>query len=126
MKTKMISISSRYFEALSNLDRGAYLNCFAADAELHDPYGGRPFAGRTGLEKWFTGMDRTWSEFAMRPGACFVSGDRIAVQWQAEGLARSGKRAEFAGVNVFTVDEDGLISRLEGYWDFAALLDQIQ
>jgi len=122
----MISIFSRYFEALSTLDKDAYMNCFAAGAELHDPYGGRPFIGRDGLEKWFEGMERTWSEFTMRPGAAFVSGDRAAVQWQAEGLSHSGKRADFAGINVFTVGEDGLISRLEGYWDYAAMVAQIR
>jgi steroid delta-isomerase-like uncharacterized protein len=121
----MISITSRYFEALSDLDQEAYLSCFAARAELHDPYGGRPFVGRDGLEKWFEGMLRTWSEFAMRPESTFVSGDRVAVQWQAEGRAKSGKRAEFGGINVFTVDSDGLISRLQGYWDFAAMVAQI-
>ena len=126
MTTKMITISRRYFEALSALDRGAYLACFAEDAELHDPYGGRPFSGHQGLSKWFDGLERTWSTFTILPGDYYVSGDRVAMAWEAEAEAASGKRAVFAGINVFTVGDDGLISRLEGYWDFAAMLAQIQ
>jgi hypothetical protein len=43
-----------------------------------------------------------------------------------EWRGHSGKRADFAGINVFTVGEDGLISRLEGYWDYAAMVAQIR
>lgn len=125
MKEKMISISERYFKALSDLDREAYLSCFSENAELRDPYGGRPFDGRGGLEKWFTGMERTWSEFSMKPAEFFHSGDRVAVSWVAEATAQSGKTARFSGINVFTVGESGLIDRLEGYWDAAAMMSQI-
>ena len=34
MKTKMISISSRYFEALRLLDKDAYLTCFESGAVM--------------------------------------------------------------------------------------------
>ncbi len=126
MTTKMISTCRRYFEALSALDRGAYLACFAEDATLHDPYGGRPFSGHPGLSKWFDGMERTWSTLTMRPGDYHVSGDRVAATWEAEAVALSGKRAVFSGINVFTIGDGGLITMLEGYWDFATMLAQIQ
>ena len=121
----MISASDRYFKALSELDIDAYLSCFSPDAELFDPYGGRPFKGNEGLVKWFEGMERTWSKFTMNSVANFVSGDREAVQWQATGSAHSGREAHFSGINVFTMDDTGLITRLEGYWDFKSMLAQI-
>lgn len=125
MKEKMISISERYFKVLNNLDREAYLSCFSEDAELRDPYGSRPFYGREGLEKWFTGMKRTWSEFSMKPAEYFPGGERVAVSWVAEATAQSGKTAKFSGINVFTIGESGLIDRLEGYWDAATMMSQI-
>jgi steroid delta-isomerase-like uncharacterized protein len=125
MVAMMISVSNRYFQALSALDRDAYLSCFSAEASLNDPYGGRPFTGQKGLSTWFTGMERTWSEFSMEPNAEFISGNRIAVHWQAAGSATSGKTAAFSGINVFTVNESGLITQLEGYWDLQSMLAQI-
>lgn len=120
-----MSASDRYFSALNELDREAYLRCFADDADLLDPYGGRPFQGHEGLSKWFSGMERTWAEFQMVPQASYASGDRVAVHWKATASSKSGKRASFSGINVFTMDESGLILRLEGYWDAASMMEQI-
>ncbi len=125
MEEMMISVSDRYFQALSELDRDAYLSCFSTEVDLFDPYGGKPFKGREGLVKWFATMERTWSEFSMKPVTQFTSGDRVAIQWQAKGSSDSGKKAEFSGINVFTVDRSGLITQLEGYWDFQSMLAQI-
>lgn len=125
MTETMITTSNRYFEALSDLDRQAYIACFSDEAELIDPYGGRPFHGREGLSKWFTGMERTWAKFSMKPINHYVSGDRVAVHWQASGESLAGKTATFAGINVFTIGEHGAITRLEGYWDAASMMDQI-
>jgi ketosteroid isomerase-like protein len=120
-----ISASERYFSALSQLDRSAYLDCFSAEAELLDPYGGKSFIGRDEIAKWFVGMERTWDTFSMKPIEHYISGDRIAVHWQASGRTGHGKNGKFAGINVFTVNDDGLITRLEGYWDIRAMMDQI-
>jgi steroid Delta-isomerase len=125
MKEMMISAFERYFSALNRLDRSAYLAAFTADAVVMDPYGGRPFEGHDGLNKFLNGMERTWGSFQMLPQEYFISGDRAAVKWQTEASAKSGKSASFAGINVFTINEEGLISRLEGYWDAAAMMAQI-
>lgn len=70
-------------------------------------------------------MERTRSQFSMKPTEFFQSGDRVAVLWVAEATAQSGKTANFSGINVFTIDESGLIGRLEGYWDAATMKSQI-
>jgi steroid delta-isomerase-like uncharacterized protein len=114
-----------YFRALSQIDRAAYLACFTTDAVVQDPYGGRTFEGHDGLNRWFNGLERTWESFAMTPGESFTSGDRVAVTWTAAATSRTGKNARFAGINVFTLDGEGQISRLEGYWDVAATMAQI-
>lgn len=119
------SAVGRYFAALNGIDREAYLACFAAEAEVLDPYGARPFLGDAGLNKFMDNMERTWSAFQMTPGEPFAAGDRVAVSWSCTATAKSGKTAEFAGINVFTLNEEGLITRLEGYWDFRAMVAQI-
>lgn len=115
----------QYRQALNSLDRAAYHAAFTADAVVLDPYGGRPLEGTAGLDKFFNGLERTWAAFTMTYGQAYASGDRVAVNWQVEAEAKSGKGARFAGINVFTLAESGLISRLEGYWDARAMMAQL-
>lgn len=121
----MASITDSYFAALNGLDREAYLACFTTDALLQDPYGARPLQGTAGLHKFMDGMERTWASFQMTPGDAYAAGDRVAVPWRCTAVAKSGKTAHFAGVNIFTLNEDGLITQLDGYWDFKAMVAQI-
>lgn len=123
----MTSISiENYRQALNSLDRAAYAACFTPDAVLSDPYGPRVLQGVEGVHKFFDGMERTWRAFQMTYGDAFASADRVAVSWQVEATAHSGKTAHFAGINVFTLAQDGLINRLEGYWDFKAMAAQLK
>lgn len=119
------SAIEQYRQALNSMDRAAYHAAFTADAVLLDPYGGRPLEGSAGLDKFFNGMERTWASFTMTYGPAYASGDRVAVNWQVEAVAKSGKGATFAGINVFTLAESGVISRLEGYWDARAMMAQL-
>lgn len=121
----MVSAISNYFSALNNLDRDAYVTCFTADAVVRDPYGGPVLTGVEGLHKFFKGMERTWNDFQITPGDSYPAGNRVAVPWQVTATAKSGKTAEFAGVNVFTLAENGKIDQLDGYWDFKAMVAQI-
>lgn len=116
----------RYFRAVSNLDRAAYLSCFSEEAILRDPYGGPVRQGEAGLSAFFDGMEKAWDSFQMTPQAFYRTGDRVATPWTATGTAKNGKTAEFAGVNVFTLDEDGRIRQLDGYWDYKAMAAQLK
>ena len=115
-----------YFDALNEIDRIAFLAAFDENAVARDPYGGPVYEGRGGLSRFFDGMERTWSEFRMEPQAVYRGGDRLAVPWRTEAAAKNGKRADFSGVNVFTIGDDGRILALEAYWDFKAMLAQIR
>lgn len=122
----MNSAIDKYVSAVNTLNREAYIAAFTDDAVVADPYGGRPFEGTAGLAKFFTGMERTWDAFEMVLGQPYAGGDRVAVGWSVRATAKSGKQAEFTGINVFTITEDGQISRLEGYWDMEQMLAQIR
>lgn len=116
----------RYFAALNQMDRDAYVACFTTEATVQDPYGARPLQGAAGLNKFMDGMERTWQSFEMTPTAHYAAGDRVAAPWTCQATAKSGKQAQFSGVNVFTLGEDGRITQLEGYWDFKGMIAQIQ
>lgn len=119
------STISNYFAALNGMNRAAYVACFTDDAEVLDPYGGRPLQGTAGLNKFMDGLERTWATFTMTTYEGYGAGDRFAVRWTASATAKSGKTAHFGGINLFTLNSDGLITRLEGYWDFKAMVAQI-
>ena len=114
------------FDALTALDREAYVAAFSSDASVRDPYGVEVLVGEEGLNKICDGKERTWQCFRMTPAKGHKSGNRVAVPWSTTATARNGKQAEFEGVNVFELDEDGRIQSLEGYWDFKGMLAQIR
>jgi steroid delta-isomerase len=126
MTKRMISATDQYFNALSNINLDDFLACFNKDATLDDPYGGKPFVGGEGLKKWFDGFKRTWNDFSIEAEEAFYSGDRAAVKWAARGATNSGKNANFSGIDIFTIDENGLITRMDGYWDAPSMLAQIR
>ena len=126
MTKRMISAINQYFNSLSNIDLDDFLACFNKDATLNDPYGGKLFVGGEGLNKWFDGFRKTWVEISIEAVDSFYSGDRAAVKWAARGLANSGKNANFSGIDIFTIGENGLITRMDGYWDAPAMLAQIK
>lgn len=126
MTTTMQNAIERYRLALNSLSRADYVAAFAPDAVISDPYGPRTLQGVEGLNKFFDGLERTWSAFTMTFGEAYASADRIAVGWQVTATAHTGRTAHFAGINVFTVDEAGLLARLEGYWDFKAMVAQLK
>ncbi len=126
MTKRMISATNQYFNALSNINLDDFLACFKKDATLDDPYGGKTFVGSEGLNKWFDGFGRTWKEFSIEAEEAFYSGDRAAVKWAARGVANSGKNANFSGIDIFTIDGNGLITRMDGYWDAPSMLAQIR
>lgn len=116
----------RYFRAVSDLDREAYLDSFSPDAVVRDPYDGPRREGTPGLNAFFDGMEKTWESFEMTPAGAYRSGNRVAVPWTASGKAKSGKQADFAGVNVFSLDDDGRIQQLDGYWDYEEMVAQLR
>jgi steroid Delta-isomerase len=125
MKATMTTVIEQYRAALNGIDRAAYLACFSEDALLQDPYGGRPLEGVDGLNRFFKGMERAWQSFHMTFGEPYTGGNRVAVSWQVTAVAHSGKQVTFSGINLFTINDDGLISQLDGYWDAAAMMAQL-
>ncbi len=90
MTETIISASDRYFDALNTIDQEKFLACFAGEAEIHDPYGGRPFIGIEGARKWFSGFERTWSTFSIAGEDPYPCGDRLAVKLTVRGETKSG------------------------------------
>ncbi|WP_420631867.1 nuclear transport factor 2 family protein [Candidatus Leptofilum sp.] len=117
---------ANYFAAIRNMDTDAFVNVFAADGESHDPVGAPPFQGHDGLRKFFRGIEATFSQLTMTETAVYINKNEAAVHWQAEGIGKNGKTAQFSGINLFVFNPDGEISNLRAYWNPRAMMAQLK
>jgi len=116
-----------YFDTLGTGEADAFVALFSPDAYFEDPVAGPGPAldGHDGLRKFHRGLRRVWQSLRMDVGDVFVRGSRAAVRWRAEGVSASGKAIAFEGINVIAVDDQGRISRLEGFWDVERVMGQM-
>lgn len=117
---------ARYFEAVRAFEGDAFVACFATDAVSHDPVGAPPFEGHAGLRKFFDGMAQALERASLTEDRVFVAGDQAAVKWSGHAVGKNGRQADFEGIDVLTVDDDGKIRELRAYWDPAAMMAQLQ
>ncbi len=112
-----------YFAGLSALDPEMISAVFTEDGELEDPVGSTTRRGRTEIAKYFSkGLCSVSRQLEISPLSVHRAGNSVAVQWHMVVESLSGTKAEADGIDVITVTGDGLISRVEGYWDQRAFL----
>jgi steroid Delta-isomerase len=115
----------RYFAAIADLDADAFVACFAPGATSHDPVGARPSEGEAGLRRFFGGITRTFRRMVLTPDDTFHAGGSVAVKWTGRGETHDGVAVEYSGIDVFEVDDEGRITRLDAYWDPTQLFSQL-
>ena len=110
------SLPSRYVDLFQRKDRSGWLDLFAVDAVHHDPLGTPPNTGRDAIAAFW---DRT---FAMLEAGSFdihhvfVCGNEVASVFTFTGTAGGGGFT-FDGLEIFKVNDEGLISEMRAYWD---------
>lgn len=118
--TKVIN---EYFDAICNLNCEAWVATFATDAVSHEP--GNPLVGHDALRAFFNGVAAGFETIEMRPDQIFVVGNEAGVKWSASGVGKTGRPAKFEGMDVFTLNDDGKIQTMKGFWDPAAMMAQL-
>jgi uncharacterized protein (TIGR02246 family) len=112
-----------YAAAWAARDRGAWLDTFAESATQEDPVGSRMRCGREEIgEFWDTTM-AAFDSIEIVPRDIFVIGDEAAMEWTING-ATAGGRVTFAGIDVFTLDDEGRITSVRAYWERARVVEQ--
>jgi steroid delta-isomerase len=92
---------------------------------MEDPVGTPVHRGHEGVAGFHKGLHKAWSAMSMTLDDVFVRGNRAAARWSATGTSASGKQISFGGVDVFHLDGDGRIARLEGFWDLEGVIAQM-
>ena len=122
----------RYFEAVGRQDLDAAMECWepgsidnlAPVGELRVP---------EELRAYFVELFASMPDFEYEVLDLFAHGNKVAAHWRAkgsftgvsyQGLRPNGAHIETKGADLVQV-EDGLIRRLDSYWDDSALARQI-
>jgi steroid Delta-isomerase len=116
----------RYFAAIAALDDDAFVATFAPDGVSYDPVGAEPSAGEEGLRRFFRGITTTFRRMELTPDDTFHAGGHVAVRWTGRGESHDGVAVEYAGIDVFEIDDEGRITRLWAYWDPRELFAQLR
>ncbi|MEP6910446.1 MAG: nuclear transport factor 2 family protein [Actinomycetota bacterium] len=122
----------RYFDAVGRHDLDAAMACWAPGAiDNLDPVGELrvPEELRAYFEELFASMP----DFKYEVLDLFEQGDKLATHWRAsgsfsgrpyQGMRPNGAKIETEGADLVQV-ENGLIKRLDSYWDDSAIARQI-
>lgn len=117
---------SRYFAAIGKMDAEAWVACFDEKGMSYEPGAPTPLQGHASLRQFIRGVLDLFQTIELTADHVFVTGNKTAVKFTGRGLGKAGKQVSFEGIDVFEVNEKGLIQTMWGYWNPAAMLAQLQ
>ena len=111
----------RYVEVFSAGDRDGYLALFADDATVEDPVGAEVVSGRDGLAGFWDGVRAMSPEIELQlTGAPRLAAGEAAFPMRAVTTLGAAKLAVEI-IDVMTFADDGRITSLRAFWDFAEM-----
>jgi ketosteroid isomerase-like protein len=116
MDTKIADIVNASQDALVERDVERYVSFLAEDVVLNDPSMPRS-TGRDAARKFAEGILGLCSEIAFVDRKVFVVGRSAAMRFALRCRTASGKEAVLEGVDIFEVNEAGLIQQCTSYYD---------
>ncbi len=109
----------RYVEVFSAGDREGYLSLFTDDATVEDPVGAEVVSGRDGLGGFWDGVRAMSPEIELQlTGAPRLAAGEAAFPLRAITTLGGAKMAVEI-IDVMTFADDGRITGLRAFWDFA-------
>jgi steroid Delta-isomerase len=115
-----------YFAATRAMDMEAWVATFAPDAVSYDPVGAPPTAGHDALRQFFNAIVGAFDKVGMTEDQVFIAGNGAAVKWTGHGKGKNGREVRFEGIDIFELNEEGLIQTVRGYWNPAEVMMQLQ
>lgn len=115
-----------YFAATRSMDIEAWIATFAPDAVSYDPVGAPPTAGHDALRQFFTAIVGAFDKVGLTEDHVFIAGNGAAVKWTGHGKGKNGREVRFEGIDIFELNEEGLIQTIRAYWNPAEVMMQLQ
>jgi steroid delta-isomerase len=123
------AVVEAYVDSYRRDDRQACLDLFAPDAVWHDPVGEPPHVGHVGVGKFWDEARVMAESIELVPHDIIVCADQAAMVFEihvslrgpdpSPAVATNPTIMEMDAVEVFVVNDDGLIAELRAYWDMS-------
>jgi steroid delta-isomerase len=107
---------ARYAEAASSRDADAYAALFTPDAVQIDPYPSGIHNGRDEIRAFIKQSFDACESMTFEVEECHPVADKAGVRFHITVGLEGGATMHIRGVEIFTVNDDGLISAVEAYW----------
>ena len=115
------AVVDAYVDAYRRDDRQACIDLFAPDAQWHDPVGEPPHVGREGVGAFWDQARVLADSIELVPSDVIVCANQAAMVFEIHvtmgGTSGSPTTMVMDAVEIFVVDDDGLIAELRAYWD---------
>lgn len=112
-----------YVDAYRRNDRQACLDLFAPGAVWHDPVGEPPHVGHEGIGAFWDQAHAMADSILLVPNDVIVCANQAAMVFEIHvslgGADGASTTMIMDAVEIFVIDDDGLISELRAYWDMS-------
>lgn len=115
-RDELQELVDRYCGAVTSRDAAAISALFAEDAVQTDPANTPPNVGRDAIREFFEAAAQASQATVFEALAVHTCGDQVAIDFRVTVTLAEGSMA-IEGIEVFDVDQDGLIARVTAYWD---------
>jgi steroid delta-isomerase len=117
------AVVEAYVDSYRRNDKQACVALFAPDAVWHDPVGEPPHVGHEGIAE-FWDQGRVMAEsIELVPSDIIVCANQAAMVFQINVKLAGGDPnptiLEMDAVEIFEIDDNGLISEMRAYWDMS-------
>lgn len=109
-----------YGSSYASRDRAAFLALFSSDAVQIDPVSAPANIGHEAIGTFFDKVMNMAPDLTLFVDRTIVCGDQAAVDFHVEATM-GGVKLGFAGIDIFTVNEAGLITAITAYSDPATM-----
>lgn len=120
MDTNVADIVNASQDALVARDIDKYLSFVSEDVVLLDPTTPRA-TGRDAARRSVEGLLALCSEIAFTDRKVFLLGKSVAMRFTLRVRTVSGKEGSLEGIDIFEVNDGGLIQAMTSYYDLSQL-----
>jgi uncharacterized protein (TIGR02246 family) len=116
------AIVEGYVDAYRRNDKQACIDLFAPDAVWHDPVGEPPHVGHQGISEFWDQGHAMAESIELVPSDIIVCANQAAMVFQIHVTIAGDPKPtvmEMDAVEIFEIDDDGLISEMRAYWDMS-------
>ncbi|AYG79783.1 hypothetical protein DWB77_01901 [Streptomyces hundungensis] len=115
-----------FFLASQRADADAWAAAFAPQGVFHDPVGEPALVGREAIRKRIHSILPSFRPFlGITPDEAHMSADFVAVSWRGAAVTLKNRPVNWSGINVFQLDDKGLIKEAWAYFNYAAFKVQL-